>query len=71
MKIWVVKHNSYGEMVRAFTSYEKAKEFKKEICNKYIAYDTWTPQEILQFLDDVENDNEDLVSIHSVELEQS
>lgn len=71
MKIWVVEINSYGEMVRAFTSYEKAKEFKREICNKYIAYDTWTPQEILQFLDDVENDEEDLVSIHSVELEQS
>ena len=69
MKIWVVEHNSYGEMLRAFTTYEKAKEFKRELCNKYIAYDTWTPQEILQFLDDVENDKEDLISIHSVELE--
>ena len=71
MKIWVVENNSYGEMIKAFTSYEKAREFKKEICNQYIAYDTWTPQEILQFLDDVANDEEDLVSIHSVELEQS
>ena len=71
MKIWIVEHNSYGEMIKAFTSYEKARELKREICNNYIAYDTWTPQEILQFLDDVENDEEDLVSIHSVELEQS